>query len=100
MRPVPGSPRAHPGAVQYPLAVHRSRVVAVAASRSRRLVIPGGPPRRRSQRRMRLNHLTLTVTDVPATRTFLETYFGLQGKLNPNGESMEGERPNRNFAVL
>jgi catechol-2,3-dioxygenase len=27
---------------------------------------------------MKLNHLNLTVTDVPATRTFLETYFGLR----------------------
>lgn len=28
---------------------------------------------------MILNHLNLTVTDVPAARDFLETYFGLQG---------------------
>jgi lactoylglutathione lyase len=27
---------------------------------------------------MRLNHLNLTVTDVPAARDFLERYFGLQ----------------------
>jgi catechol-2,3-dioxygenase len=27
---------------------------------------------------MKLNHLNLTVTDVPATRKFLEEYFGLQ----------------------
>jgi catechol-2,3-dioxygenase len=26
---------------------------------------------------MKLNHLNLTVTDVPETRAFLETYFGL-----------------------
>src|SRR5437660_1645659 len=26
---------------------------------------------------MRLNHLNLTVTDVPATHAFLKTYFGL-----------------------
>ncbi|PJN88457.1 VOC family protein [Bacillus sp. mrc49] len=26
---------------------------------------------------MKINHLNLTVTDVPATRNFLETYFGL-----------------------
>ncbi|MFA1822093.1 VOC family protein [Virgibacillus oceani] len=28
---------------------------------------------------MKLNHLNLTVTDVPATRKFLETYFGMMG---------------------
>lgn len=27
---------------------------------------------------MKLNHLNLTVTDVPATMEFLETYFGMQ----------------------
>src|SRR5262245_27915032 len=27
---------------------------------------------------MRLNHLNLTVTDVPATHTFLQKYFGLR----------------------
>ena len=27
---------------------------------------------------MKLNHLNLTVTDVPETHTFLEKYFGLQ----------------------
>ena len=27
---------------------------------------------------MKLNHLNLTVTDVAATRTFLQTYFGLR----------------------
>ena len=27
---------------------------------------------------MKLNHRNLTVTDVPATRTFLQTYFGLR----------------------
>ncbi len=32
---------------------------------------------------MKLNHLNLTVTDVPATREFLEAYFGLQ-KLGGN----------------
>src|SRR5574338_220348 len=41
---------------------------------------------------MRLNHLNLTVTDVPATVRFLETYFGLRN-LRDNSE-------NRNFAVL
>ena len=38
---------------------------------------------------MKLNHLNLTVTDVPATRTLLETYFGLR--------SMGG---NNNLALL
>ena len=28
---------------------------------------------------MKLNHLNLTVTDVSATRKFLETYFGMTG---------------------
>lgn len=28
---------------------------------------------------MKLNHLNLTVTDVPAARKFLETYFGMTG---------------------
>jgi lactoylglutathione lyase len=41
---------------------------------------------------MKLNHLNLTVTDVPETRKFLETYFGLR--------RMEGSKENRNFAVL
>ncbi len=27
---------------------------------------------------MRLNHLNLTVPDIPRTREFLETYFGLR----------------------
>lgn len=27
---------------------------------------------------MKLNHLNLSVTDVPATQQFLETYFGMQ----------------------
>jgi lactoylglutathione lyase len=42
--------------------------------------------------RMKLNHLNLTVTDVGAAKTFLETYFGLQC------EGSVGER--KNFAVL
>ncbi|MDO6851815.1 VOC family protein [Priestia megaterium] len=29
---------------------------------------------------MKINHLNLTVTDVPATQKFLETYFGLTCK--------------------
>ena len=50
---------------------------------------------------MKLNHLHLTVTDVPGARKFLETYFGLQGKVNPyTGESMEGGKENRNFTLL
>ena len=50
---------------------------------------------------MKLNHLHLTVTDVSEARKFLETYFGLQGKVNPyTGESMEGGKENRNFTLL
>jgi catechol-2,3-dioxygenase len=33
---------------------------------------------------MRLNHLNLTVTDVPATRAFLEKHFGLRGMTGNN----------------
>lgn len=41
---------------------------------------------------MILNHLNLTVTDVPAAKAFLEKYFGMQ--------CQGGERANKNFAVL
>ncbi len=41
---------------------------------------------------MRLNHLNLTVTNVPETRQFLETYFGLR--------SMQGTEQHKNFALL
>jgi lactoylglutathione lyase len=41
---------------------------------------------------MKLNHLNLTVTDVPATRRFLETYFGLR--------PMAGEAASKSFDVL
>jgi catechol 2,3-dioxygenase-like lactoylglutathione lyase family enzyme len=41
---------------------------------------------------MKLNHLNLTVTDVPAAKHFLETYFDLH--------SGAGERANKNFDVL
>lgn len=49
---------------------------------------------------MVLNHLNLTVTDVPGAARFLETYFGLQGRTNPyTGEALAAtERPS--FAVL
>src|SRR5689334_17714670 len=41
---------------------------------------------------MKLNHLNLSVTDVQATKAFLETYFGLYS---------EGSAPDRkNFAIL
>lgn len=41
---------------------------------------------------MKLNHLNLSVTDVPATKAFLETYFALRD---------EGGAPDRkNFAIL
>lgn len=33
---------------------------------------------------MKLNHLNLTVTDVPATKTFLEKYFGLHAVMEGN----------------
>jgi lactoylglutathione lyase len=50
---------------------------------------------------MRLNHLNLTVTDVPETRRFLEAYFGLQGRVNPyTGEGVADGKENRNFALL
>jgi catechol 2,3-dioxygenase-like lactoylglutathione lyase family enzyme len=39
---------------------------------------------------MKLNHLHLTVDDVPATRSFLERHFGLR----PSGEG------HKNFAML
>ena len=39
---------------------------------------------------MKLNHLHLTVDDVPATRSFLERYFGLR----PSGEG------HKNFDML
>lgn len=41
---------------------------------------------------MKLNHLNLTVTDVPAAKQFLETYFGLH--------TPEGDRENKNFVIL
>ena len=41
---------------------------------------------------MKLNHLNLTVSDVPAAKKFLETYFGLQ--------SRGGGGENKNFALL
>lgn len=41
---------------------------------------------------MILNHLNLTVSDVPAAKAFLETYFGLRGR--------DVARENRNFTVL
>src|SRR5947209_6288578 len=41
---------------------------------------------------MKLNHLNLTVTDVPETRKFFEKYFGLR--------TGEGVEDNKNFALL
>lgn len=41
---------------------------------------------------MKLNHLNLTVTDVPAAADFLAKYFGLQRG--------EGGRTNKSFVVL
>lgn len=41
---------------------------------------------------MKLNHLNLTVTDVPAAANFLETYFGLRRG--------DGSRASKGFTVL
>jgi catechol 2,3-dioxygenase-like lactoylglutathione lyase family enzyme len=41
---------------------------------------------------MNLNHLHLTVTDVPAAAAFLETYFGLR--------RIGGGKTNKNFTAL
>jgi lactoylglutathione lyase len=50
---------------------------------------------------MTLNHLNLTVTDVLAARRFLETYFGLQGQVNPyTGEGTGDNGTHEGFAVL
>ena len=43
---------------------------------------------------MKLNHINLTVTDVPAAKAFLEKYFGMRMR------DMGGERENNNFALL
>jgi lactoylglutathione lyase len=51
-------------------------------------------------RPMTLNHLNLTVTDVPAARQFLETYFGLQGHTNPYTGEMSAVTGSAGFAVL
>ena len=49
---------------------------------------------------MILNHLNLTVTDVPAARRFLETYFGLQGHTNPYTGEATGAGDHPSFSVL
>ena len=49
---------------------------------------------------MTLNHLNLTVTDVPAARRFLETYFGLQAHTNPYTGEATGAADHPGFAVL
>ena len=49
---------------------------------------------------MILNHLNLTVTDVPAARRFLETYFGLQAHTNPFTGEPTGAGDHPGFAVL
>jgi len=49
---------------------------------------------------MVLNHLNLTVTDVPAARRFLETYFGLQAHTNPYMGTVTGAAEHPSFAVL
>jgi hypothetical protein len=44
--------------------------------------------------------LSLTVTDVPVARRFLETFFGLQGSRNPyTGEAIP-DAGNAGFCVL
>jgi lactoylglutathione lyase len=47
-----------------------------------------------------LNHLNLTVTDVPAARHFLETYFGLQAHTDPYTGEATGAGDHPSFAVL
>ena len=49
---------------------------------------------------MILNHLNLTVTDVPAARRFLETYFGLQAHTNPYTGEATGAGDHPSFVVL
>lgn len=49
---------------------------------------------------MILNHLNLTVTDVPAARRFLEVYFGLQAHTNPYTGEATGAGDHPAFAVL
>lgn len=49
---------------------------------------------------MILNHLNLTVTDVPAARRFLETYFGLQAHTNPYTGEATRAGDHASFAVL
>jgi lactoylglutathione lyase len=49
---------------------------------------------------MTLNHLNLTVTDVPAARRFLETYFGLQESRNPYTGEAVPDTGNAGFCVL
>jgi lactoylglutathione lyase len=47
-----------------------------------------------------LNHLNLSVTDVPAARRFLETYFGLQAHTNPYTGEATGAGDHPSFVVL
>jgi lactoylglutathione lyase len=50
---------------------------------------------------MKLNHLNLTVPDVPEARKFLEKYFGLQGSVNPyTGEGLPPAKEKSPLAVL
>ncbi len=49
---------------------------------------------------MTLNHLNLTVTDVPAARRFLETYFGLQATRHPHTGATVADTGNAGFCVL
>jgi catechol 2,3-dioxygenase-like lactoylglutathione lyase family enzyme len=38
---------------------------------------------------MKLNHLNLTVSDVPETRKLLETYFGFRGREKGGGDKFD-----------
>jgi catechol 2,3-dioxygenase-like lactoylglutathione lyase family enzyme len=49
---------------------------------------------------MILNHLNLAVTDVPAARRFLETYFGLQAHTDPYTGTATGAGDHPSFVVL
>ena len=49
---------------------------------------------------MTMNHLNLTVTDVQATRRYLETYFALQATRNPYTGATVTDTGNDGFCVL
>jgi lactoylglutathione lyase len=49
---------------------------------------------------MKLNHLNLTVTDVPAAATFLETYFELKNHGGNAGMTVLTDRPGFDGMIL